>query len=185
MSRVTSWLRTRSLLAAGGAVTIIASTLLTGLAQDTYRGLKERFFDQPCSISGKIFETDSNRPLSGVQVSLYQEVTNSRPREVRPRVATTGPDGAFKASCKGIDSAKFPLVLQLWHPRWNAHLLTGPQFAASGDWNDVNLAVDVSTLLKRRPLPVALDAGPIGVVVRANTIGDSPAYDFRTKTFHR
>jgi hypothetical protein len=77
------------------------------------------------SISGRVFDTISKRPLPGVRVDLIRSMGDST------TIATTGPEGTFCAELPGVKRSDLPLQLRFSHRDW-AEPLTGPRVTAMG-----------------------------------------------------
>lgn len=140
-----------------------------------------------CRISGVVFDSTENEPLSGVQLSLRTGPTPDarRGKTVAERVATTGPDGSFLLECPAeLDDALFPLTIEVWHPNWKPHVVTGEDIALSQTREGVNIPVAVRRdMLVRPPYESKrpLRPGPVGEVLTIQTDGKSRSYDFRSQ----
>ena len=65
-----------------------------------------------CAIAGRVFDRNTQAPVAGVFIDLYTYQDMARIKESRllqTGAAITGPDGTFKAFCRGITDADFPL----------------------------------------------------------------------------
>lgn len=104
-----------------------------------------------CSISGLVFDSDSNRPLSAVWIDLYHgNIFEKRGRRLKAGVATTGPDGKFSINCNWVKRSQFPLAFAVRHRNWVATRLTGPLLDQPGR-HDIKIAIPMSEIaLKRR-----------------------------------
>jgi hypothetical protein len=119
-----------------------------------------------CSISGFVFDSDSNKPLSAVWVDLYRDLTSiqQRPALLNATVATTGPDGKFSFDCGGIKESQYPLMLAVRHEDWRGTRITGPIIKHSGEWSGINIPIRMSDveLVPLRELPVTFSAKKVG-----------------------
>jgi hypothetical protein len=99
-----------------------------------------------CSVSGFVFDSDSNKPLSAVWVELYRDLTSihQRPALLNYTAATTGPDGKFSFDCGGIKDSQYPLMLGVYHQDWLAHQIKGPTIPHSGEWSGINIPIRMS-----------------------------------------
>lgn len=73
-----------------------------------------------CFISGTIFNSDDNQPLSNVQVS-YLRITqdnNEDTHRARSKLTTTDIHGHFEADCSSVERENFPLRLRLSRQGW-------------------------------------------------------------------
>jgi len=116
-----------------------------------------------CSISGIVFDSDSNKPLSGVWVDLYRDFSNRRPQPLKRGVATTGPNGEFSINCSSIEESQFPLVLALRHQDWvSTHIKR--IIESSGKWDGINIPIAMSEvdLKPLRELRVSFSTETIG-----------------------
>jgi hypothetical protein len=96
-----------------------------------------------CSAAGAVYDSESNRPLAGVEVHYLRRTQdpNKWIHTVRSRLATTGPDGRFTADCASVEAENFPLRLELVSPRWQTQYQTN-EFVRRGEKRvDVNLFV--------------------------------------------
>ncbi len=96
----------------------------------------------PCRISGTVFDSDNDQPLSAISIGVHRE-TSFRPEPMRRGVATTGLDGRFGFDCSWIDSSAFPILLSLSHPDWVATRIMN-RIDRPGQWEAVNLPVPMS-----------------------------------------
>ena len=65
-----------------------------------------------CVISGRAFNRQTNAPLPGVSIDFYTyrpSSSNEDSRAVQRNAAITGPDGSFRAVCRGVAESDFPL----------------------------------------------------------------------------
>jgi len=119
-----------------------------------------------CSISGVVFDSDSNRPLSAVWVELYRDLTSfhQRPAVLNYNAATTGPDGKFSFDCGGIKDSQYPLMLGVYHQDWLAHQIKGPTIPHSGEWSGINIPIRMSDvdLVPLRELGVSFTGKKVG-----------------------
>jgi serine/threonine protein kinase len=76
------------------------------------------------SISGRVFDSISKRPLPGVRVDVVRAMGTTT-------IATTGPAGTFTAELPGVKRSDLPLQLRFSHQDW-AEPLTGPRVTAMG-----------------------------------------------------
>ena len=140
-----------------------------------------------CQISGVVFDSTQNEPLSAVQLSLRTGPTPEarRGKTVAKRVATTGPDGSFQLECPvELDGALFPLTVELWHPNWKAQVVTREQVAALEKRVGVNIPVRIRReMLKQPPYEskAAIRPGTIGEILTIQTRGSARSYDFTSK----
>lgn len=100
-----------------------------------------------CSISGQVFDSDSSRPLAAIRINLFRDMSavQQRPVRLRSAVATSGPDGKFRFNCDFVKESEFPVLLAVSHADWVAERITGPQIPHIGEWNDLNVAVPMSS----------------------------------------
>ena len=140
-----------------------------------------------CQISGIVFDSTQNEPLSAVQLSLRTGPTPEarRGKTVAKRVATTGPDGSFQLECPvELDGALFPLTVELGHPNWKAQVITAEQVAALEKRVGVNIPVRIRReMLKQPPYEskAAIRPGTIGEILTIQTRGSARSYDFTSK----
>lgn len=99
-----------------------------------------------CLISGRVFDSDSNKPLSGVWVDLYRDLSSiqQRPQRLKAGVATTGLVGQFSINCSWVKDSRFPLLLAVRHRDWDATRITGPKIERSGEWDGINIPIPMS-----------------------------------------
>ncbi|CAN7463098.1 hypothetical protein [Paraburkholderia hospita] len=107
-----------------------------------------------CTLSGLVFDSDTNRPLAGVFLDLYRDLSNmqQRPTVLKPGVATTGPDGKFSINCNWVKQSQFPILLALRNPNWQATRITGPKIEKPGQWEGINIPIAMSEV-ELKPLP--------------------------------
>ena len=119
-----------------------------------------------CSISGIVFDSDSNKPLSAVWVDLYRDLTSihQRPARLIATIATTGPDGKFSFNCGDIKESEYPLKLAVRHEDWLATRITGPTIKHSGEWSGINIPIPMSDvdLVPLRELRVTFSGKQVG-----------------------
>lgn len=119
-----------------------------------------------CSISGLVFDRDSDEPLSGVWVDAYLDLSaiQQRPQRLQAGVATTGPDGKFSLNCGWINESQFPLLLAVRHADWVATRITGPKIDRPGEWDGINIAIPMSEVRLRplRELRVSFTSRSVG-----------------------
>jgi hypothetical protein len=119
-----------------------------------------------CLISGLIFDSDSNQPLSGVWVSVFRDLSDiqQRPQELKADIATTGPDGKFSFDCNWVDESQFPLLLAVRHADWVETQITGPRIERAGDWEGINIPIQVSEIEMQplRELLVSFSSKKVG-----------------------
>lgn len=96
-----------------------------------------------CTISGLVFDSDSNRPLSAVWVDVYRDMTQGRPERLRAGLATTGPDGRFSFDCGWVAGVHFPLLLAIRRADWVATRITGQRIERPGEWTGINIAISM------------------------------------------
>jgi hypothetical protein len=99
-----------------------------------------------CSLSGLVFDSDSNKPLPGVWVDLYRDLSSiqQRPQVLKAGAATTGPDGRFSINCSWVKESQFPLLLAVRHGEWVATRISGPKIERSGQWDGINIPIPMS-----------------------------------------
>ena len=135
-----------------------------------------------CAIAGQVFDSDTGEPLAGVNIGFDTYRENSKEgRSVERSVAVSGPNGAFSGDCAGIAENALPLRIVLWHPNWEATRLSDERIELGATREDIKLPIRMSTIeLKhpRRPVPTALEPGPVGKVVRIETVHGAVSYDF-------
>ena len=102
----------------------------------------------PCVLAGRVFDSDSNKPLSGVWVDLHRDLSSiqQRPQRLKAGVASTGPDGKFSINCSWVKESNFPLLLAVRHRDWIATRITGPKIERSGEWNGINIPIPMSEI---------------------------------------
>jgi len=107
----------------------------------------------PCSISGLVFDSDSNQPLSGISVEVFRDLSaiQQRPERLKTNIAATGPDGMFSFNCSWVDKSQFPLLLAVHHADWVATQITGPVIDRSGQWDGIRIPIPMSEI-EMRPL---------------------------------
>ena len=107
--------------------------------------------DGTCRIAGLVFDSDTNRPLSGVWLDLYRAPDENypRPKRLQAGVATTGPDGRFSINCGGVADDAFPLLLAVRHRDWLATHITGQSIAFKDRWDGINIALATKTFDRR------------------------------------
>lgn len=127
---------------------------------------EERREEIACSISGLVFDSDSNRPLSGVWVDLYRDLSSiqQRPKRLKAGVATTGPDGRFSINCSWVKESQYPLLLAVRHQDWVATRITGPKIERSGEWDGIRIPIPMNEidLKPLRELSVSFSSRKIG-----------------------
>jgi hypothetical protein len=101
-----------------------------------------------CSISGLIFDSDSNTPLSGVLVDVFRDLSaiHQRPERLKAGLATTGPDGTFSFDCSWVEEFQFPIVLAVHHADWVETRITAPKIDRSGHWDGIKIAIPMSEI---------------------------------------
>jgi len=99
-----------------------------------------------CTLSGLVFDRDTNRQLSGVYVDLYSDLSEiqQRPKRLKAGVATTGPTGKFTINCDWVEDSQFPLLLAIRHRDWTGTKITGPKIPRSNKWDGINIPVSLS-----------------------------------------
>lgn len=119
-----------------------------------------------CSISGLVFDRDSNLPLSGVWIDLYRDLSSiqQRPHKLKAGVATTGPDGKFSINCSWVKESQYPLLLAVRHQDWVATRITGPKIEHSGEWDGIRIPIPMSEidLKPLKELSVSFSSRKIG-----------------------
>jgi hypothetical protein len=95
-----------------------------------------------CTISGVVFDSDSNKPLSAVAVDVHHDA--SRPPQLRANLATTGPDGKFTFDCGWIDASQYPIVMAFRHSDWLTTMITGPRIKNAGRWENLNIPISMN-----------------------------------------
>ena len=140
---------------------------------------------QGCSLSGRVFNSLDNQPLSGVIIGFYQYTEDVRKsKQVKFNVATTGLDGIFRADCQDIPDSEFPLRVVLSHPNWKATHLTALKVERGMEKSDINFPVAIRDFDLKFPPPKETppaQPGPIGTILRIETSEGSRSYDFRTE----
>jgi hypothetical protein len=97
-----------------------------------------------CAMSGLVFDRESNRPLSAVNIGLAWNVPGARPETLVRTVATSGPDGRFSFECPGgIAGERFPLHLVLSHPDWGVTQHTNVEVQPGQRRTQVNVPTSV------------------------------------------
>ena len=109
--------------------------------------------DTACTISGVVFDTESNRRLGGLWIDLYRDLSSiqQRPKMLDAGVARTGPDGSFAINCSAVENDQFPILLAVRHKDWDATRITGPNIGERGRWEGINIAIPMREI-KLRPL---------------------------------
>lgn len=103
--------------------------------------------NQPCRITGLVFDSESNQPIPGVWIDLYRDIGQSgRPEQLQANVATSGPNGQFSVNCGGVDDSEFPLLLAVRHRDWVATRITGQSIRFKDQWEGINIALAMSTI---------------------------------------
>jgi hypothetical protein len=101
-----------------------------------------------CRIAGTVYDRDTNRPLSGVEVRYVR--TTQDPNQwvhgVRSRLATTGADGNFSADCSSVEDENFPLRMVLTSHNWKVQFQTDEYIRKSDVREGVNIYVSDGTL---------------------------------------
>ncbi|MBL4662397.1 MAG: toll/interleukin-1 receptor domain-containing protein [Flavobacteriaceae bacterium] len=107
-----------------------------------------------CSISGLVFDSDTNQPLSAIWVDLYRDMRSSkqRPLRLKVNVATTGPNGKFTIDCSWVEESQFPLIIALRHKNWVATRITGARIEDNSGANSINIPISISSI-GMKPLP--------------------------------
>jgi hypothetical protein len=155
VDRWTRYLKNQPIL----AVLIVVGVVLGGLASftDSIGRLAKMFAPTPqtaevseCLLSGVVFDSDSNKPLSAIYIDLYQSDPHQRPITFKRAVATTGPDGKFSFDCKWITKSQFPIRLGVSHPDW-VFPVNGPEIERPVRWDGINIPVRM-TRVKLKPL---------------------------------
>lgn len=95
-----------------------------------------------CTISGLVFDSDSNKPLSSVVVDVRHDAP--RPPQLRANLATTGPDGKFTFDCGWLDSSQYPIVMAFRHVDWVTTMITGPRIQGPGRWENLNIPISMN-----------------------------------------
>lgn len=117
------------------------------MEQATTTQMEERE-ETACSLAGRVFDSDSNKPLSGVWVDLYRDLSSiqQRPQRLEAGVATTGPGGEFFINCSSVKESYFPLLLAVRHRDWVDTKITGPKIERSDEWSGINIPVSMSEI---------------------------------------
>ena len=97
-----------------------------------------------CSIAGTVFDKSTQRPLAGLIIGFIQYTEHKNAKEVKFNVATTGLNGAFKATCSGIAESDFPLriVVRQLEPRRVEHW-TEVKVELGDELTEVNLPMSL------------------------------------------
>jgi hypothetical protein len=66
-----------------------------------------------CSISGRVFEEGTGRPLPGLIIGFDTYTDDKRSERLVFNAGMTGIDGAFRVDCRDVDRSKFPLRLMV------------------------------------------------------------------------
>lgn len=129
----------------GGSDTLIAqSPTLTNGQSETL--VAEKLESITCSLSGLVFDSDSNKALPSIKIDIYRDLSDiqQRPKKLRAGVATTGPNGKFTINCSWVKKSQFPLLLALRHQDWVATRITGPKIERSNAWDGINIPISMS-----------------------------------------
>jgi len=97
-------------------------------------------------ISGLVYDSDSNKPLSGILIDIYTDRTDQRPTRLKAGVATTGPDGKFTIDCSWVEDTQFPLRLALRHKNWMATHITGVSIENSNGIKGINIPIQMNRI---------------------------------------
>jgi hypothetical protein len=99
-----------------------------------------------CSISGLVFDSETNQPLSALWVALYRDMHKSkeRPLRLKANVATTGPDGKFTIDCSWVDDSHFPLLIALRHRDWVGTRITSARIDDHTGAININIPIAMS-----------------------------------------
>ncbi len=117
----------------------------------------EKSVEKPeCSISGLVFDSDSNKPLSSIWIDIYTEVTNQRPMRLKAGVATTGPDGKFTIDCSWVEESQFPLRIALRHKNWVGTKITGTRIENSNGIKGMNIPIQIKSIDKKTLLDIGV-----------------------------
>ena len=139
-----------------GILTGIAAviTAVTGLyvalrgPSETIVAPQPKEVSSKCSISGLLFDSDKNKPLSGASIDLYRDLRSiqQRPKKLKAGVATTGPDGKFSINCSWVEESQYPLLIAVRHRDWRATRITGPSIERSGEWDGIRIPIPMSEI---------------------------------------
>ena len=119
-------------------------------AEDPKELQKTQITEKPesnmCSVSGLVFDSDSNKTLSNIQVDLYQDLrgVRQRPKKLKAGVATTGPNGKFTINCNWVEESQFPLLIALRHRDWVGTRITSTKIETSKIWEGINVPISMN-----------------------------------------
>ena len=131
------------------AILVVAGMYLSGYIGKI--GQNHAAKDPTCSISGLVFDSDSNEPLAGVRIALYRHIEHGRPRQIDRNAATTGLDGTFTVARQDIERSEFPLIIALWNPNWVATRITNERIEYGEERIDVNIPIAMSEVEIKHP----------------------------------
>jgi hypothetical protein len=101
------------------------------------------YFLRTATISGKVFDIDSNQGISGVRLTLVDKSGNI----VEEDIFTTAQDGVFQfALPRGVDKGQLPLHFQLGRRRWVGSYLPDEKITDLSSDRQLNLPVDLAGL---------------------------------------
>src|SRR5262249_5096582 len=118
----------------------------------------------PCSLSGKVFDADSRRPMPGAWISLYRHMEGGirgRPELLKKNVTKTDPTGTFIADCRRIEDSQFPLQLSVSRSDWTGAFEPAQTIHHRGEWRGINI-----------PVPRDLAPPEVTVTFAVTKIGD-------------
>lgn len=158
VDRWTRYLKNQPIL----AVLIVVGVVLGGLASftDSIGRLAKNFAPTPqkaevaeCLLSGIVFDSDSNQPLSAVYIDLYSDQRDPHqrgskflPATIKRAAAITGPHGEFSLDCKWIANSQFPIRLGVSHWDWVEAEVTGPKIERPTRWDGINIPISMKSV---------------------------------------
>ncbi|MBX3086252.1 MAG: hypothetical protein KF716_31740 [Anaerolineae bacterium] len=107
-----------------------------------------------CSVSGHVYDKDTNRPLPNIEVRYHRFTTQGETayqQRIRSYLATTDINGSFSAQCSTVEKGNFPLRLELSSAAWHVTTHVTDVYVARGQkTTNVNLYVP-DKLLRNLP----------------------------------
>jgi hypothetical protein len=110
-----------ALLAAGGGIVALLNYFNPPAPPPVTEPPPPTLTPMVCFLSGKIYDQETNQPLSNVDVSYvrFTQDINDFTHGVRSHLATTNPEGYFEADCSWVEAENFPLRLELHRRQWH------------------------------------------------------------------
>jgi len=131
---------TVSKIAAAVVVAILVGTSSPWWWKEVKALLRLTPSDEECSIEGRIFDEETNRPISGVWIDLYRWRGGPRATSrLKALAATTGPEGRYVINCTNIDQDEFPIILGIRSPAWRGTRFVGQTIEDKDEWKANNI----------------------------------------------